>query len=88
MAVPAIPVEIAAISGTQRWLPLGTPGPDCQAGREKPWLRPPPEPVRPGVQAPSVTTFQFESKVMVVPPTAVTSGSLAGYSTIRGVVAL
>src|SRR5882724_8736042 len=60
--------EIEAASGTQRIVPAGTPKPVCHAGREKTALTPPPV----FGQTTSSVAFQFESKVIVVPLSAVT----------------
>ncbi len=60
-----------------------TPVPVCQLGRAKKMLTPPPlvPPKLPSFHTVSLLTALPELRINVVPPTPVTLGSLAGFST-------
>jgi hypothetical protein len=90
-AAGASATEIAATSGTQRIdCPARTAPPLCHDGLWKIMLTPPPEAdsvLAMSLQTVSPVTFQVASKSSCVPPTPVTSTSLAGYETYNGAVA-
>src|SRR3569623_1900993 len=76
-SAPVLGSAGAATSGVSRVDPALTPAPFCQLGRGNFTLFPPPLPL----QAVSDCSAALAPRTTVVPPTATTLGSDAGYST-------
>src|ERR1700728_4709539 len=77
---PSAGSAVRLTSGTSRFVPEVMPEPTCQTGRLIDLLFPPPLPDQPL----SSETVPLAARTRVVPPTPMTFGSDAAYSTWRG----
>ncbi len=81
---PVLGSAAAQTSGTSRSAPVGTPVATCHAGRLNRMLRPPP----PAAQPVSDEMVPSAARSSLVPPTAMTAGSVLSYSACSGPVGL